>query len=102
MLLRMVVAVRYLHLKSLELHEALMSAHEIIGDAVEEKVYLQRQAPPAADASAQPVVLLTNQVVTMSSKHQEALAELSACFQQQLDSPRANDERIIESLRQRQ
>lgn len=96
MLLRMVVAVRYLHLKSQELHEALMSAHEIIGDAVEEKVYLRRQAPPAADA------LLTNQVVTMSSKHQEALAELSACFQQQLDSPRANDERIIESLRQRQ
>jgi hypothetical protein len=39
-ILRMVATVRYLHLKSQELHEALMSAHEIIGDAVKEKVYL--------------------------------------------------------------
>jgi hypothetical protein len=31
---------RYLHLKSQELHEAHMSAHETIGEAVKEKVYL--------------------------------------------------------------
>ena len=40
MILRMVATARCLHLKSQELHEALMSAHETIGDAMEEKVYL--------------------------------------------------------------
>jgi hypothetical protein len=35
-LLRMVATARYLHLKSQELHEALMEAHETIGFEVEE------------------------------------------------------------------
>ena len=57
MIVSMVATAHFLHLKSQELHEALMSAHETIGEAVEEKVYLRRQFP-AAD----------------TSKHQEALA----------------------------
>ena len=45
MILRMVATIRYPHLKSQELHEALMEAHETIGFEVE-------------DASAQQVALL--------------------------------------------
>jgi len=60
-ILRVVATARYLHLKSQELNEALMSAHETIGDAMEEKVYLRGQAP-AADASAQPVAILMDQL----------------------------------------
>jgi hypothetical protein len=39
-ILRVVVTARYLHLKSQELHEALMDAHETIGLEVDEKVRL--------------------------------------------------------------
>jgi hypothetical protein len=55
---------RYLHL-------ALMSDYETIGEAIEKKVYLRGQAP-AADASAKQVAILTDQLATMPSKHQEA------------------------------
>ena len=146
-LLRMVATARYLHLKSQELHEALMEAHETIGYEVEEKVRF-RGAAPAVDASAHQVALLTDQLADMSTKYQEALASrvgyrlaprsdrvrndlitalaqdyaqvadlgdqlkasvatereastrralltcLSARLQQQLDSSRANDERL--------
>ena len=72
-LLCMVATARYLHLKSQELYESLMTDHETIEFEVEEKVRL-RGAAPAVDASAQPVTLLTDQLAAMSSKHQEALA----------------------------
>jgi hypothetical protein len=49
-LLRMVATARDLHLKSQELHEALMEAHETIDYEVEEKVR-HRGAVPAVDAS---------------------------------------------------
>jgi len=57
--LRMVATDRYLHLKSQELHEALIKAHKTIGFEVEEKVQLREAAPAVA---------------SMSSKYQEALA----------------------------
>ena len=43
--LRLVATARYLHLKSQELHEALMTTHETIGLEVEEKVRLRGAAP---------------------------------------------------------
>ena len=70
----------YLHLKSQELYEALMTDHETIEFEVEEKVRL-RAAAPAVDASAQPVALLTDQLAAMSSKHQEALAAAASNVQ---------------------
>jgi len=56
-LLRTVATARYLHIKSQELHEALMKAHDTIGFELEEKVRL-RGATPAVDA------LLTDQLAT--------------------------------------
>jgi hypothetical protein len=70
-ILRLVATARYLHLKSQELHEALMTAHETIGYEVEEKVRL-RGVAPAVDASAQQVALLTDQLAAMSSWLQPA------------------------------
>ena len=72
-ILRMIATVRYLHLKSQELHEALMDAHETIGLEVNEKVRL-REEVAAIDANAQTVVLLTDQLASMSNQHQEAQA----------------------------
>ena len=66
MILRLVATARYLHLKSQELREALMTAHEIIGYEVEEKVRL-RGVAPVVDASAQQVALLKDQLAAMSS-----------------------------------
>ena len=60
-ILRMVATVRYLHLKSQELHEALMEAHGTLGDDAEERVRL-REEGPAIEANAQRVVLLTDQL----------------------------------------
>ena len=63
----------YVHLKSQELHEALMNAHETIGYEVEEKFRLRGEVP-ASDANAQTVVLFTDQLAAMSNQHQEAQA----------------------------
>jgi hypothetical protein len=41
-ILRMVATARYLHLKSQELHEALMEAHGILGEDADERVQLTR------------------------------------------------------------
>jgi hypothetical protein len=160
----------YLHLKSQELHEALMEAHGILGEDADERVRL-REEGPAHEANARRVLDLTDQLSALTNQHQEAqaaaafnaerarlaewdagqlrgqiglvqqdlararsdhtaavaqahtqvtsvaaerkasarsnqqatsLAELSARLQQQHDSSRANDERISQSLRQRQ
>ena len=72
-ILRMVASARYLHLKSQELHEALMEAHQTIGEEADERMRL-REEGPATDANAQTVVLLTDQLAAMSNLHQEAQA----------------------------
>ena len=64
---------RYLHLKSQELHEALMEAHGTLGDDAEERVRL-REEGPSIEANAQRVVLLTDQLAALSNQHQEAQA----------------------------
>ena len=69
-ILRMVATARYLHLKSQELHEALMEAHGTLGDDAEERVRL-REEGPAIEANAQ---RLTDQLAAMSNQHQEAQA----------------------------
>jgi Skp family chaperone for outer membrane proteins len=76
-ILRMAATARYLHLKSQELHEALMDAHETIGFEVEEKVQM-RGAVSASGADDQQVALLTDQLAATSTKHQEA--EAAAAF----------------------
>ena len=50
-ILRMVATARYLHLKSQELHEALMEAHGILGEDADERVRL-REEGPAIEANA--------------------------------------------------
>jgi hypothetical protein len=75
-ILRMVVTACYLHLKCQDLYEVLMSAHETIVEAVEEKVHLRAQVP-AADASIQPVALHTDQLMAISSKYLYAQAAAS-------------------------
>ena len=67
-ILRMVATARYLHLKSQELHEALMEAHGTLGDDAEERVRL-REEGPAIEANAQ---LLTDQLAAMSNQHKDA------------------------------
>ena len=49
-ILRVVATARYLHLKSQELHEALKTAHETIGEEADERVRL-REEGPAIDAN---------------------------------------------------
>jgi hypothetical protein len=166
-ILRMVATARYLHLKSQELHEALMEAHGTLGEDADERVRL-REEDSAIEANARRVLDLTDELAALANQHQEAqaaaafnaerarlaewdadqlrgqigldqqdlararndltaavaqahtqvadlddrlkasvaaatsLAELSARLQQQQDSSRANDERISQSLRQRQ
>ncbi len=51
MILRMVATARYLHLKSQELHEALMEAHGTLGEDADERVRL-REEDPAIEANA--------------------------------------------------
>jgi hypothetical protein len=51
-ILRMVATARYLHLKSQELHEALMEAHGILGE----------DAGPAHEANARRVLDLRDQL----------------------------------------
>jgi chromosome segregation ATPase len=174
----MVATARYLHLKSQELHEALMEAHGILGEDADERVRL-REEGPVHEANARRLLDLTDQLSALTNQHREAqaaavfnaerarlaewdadqlrgqivlvqqdlartrddliaavaqantqvtdledrlkasvaaereasarsnqqatsLAELSARLQQQHDSSRANDERISQSLRQRQ
>ena len=55
-------------------HDALISAHITIGDDLEEKIRLRDQGPDI-EASAQSAALLTDQLVAMSNKHQQARAE---------------------------
>ena len=70
-ILRMVATARYLHLKAQELHDALINAHITIGDNLEEKIRL-REKGPDIEASAQSAALLTDQLVAMSTKHQQS------------------------------
>jgi hypothetical protein len=60
----------YLHLKSQELHEALMDAHETIGFQVEEKVEM-RGAVPASSANDQQVALFTDQLAATAAFNAE-------------------------------
>ncbi len=60
-ILRMVATARYLHLKSQELHEALMDAHGILGEDADERVRL-REEGPAHEAIARRVLDLTDQL----------------------------------------
>ena len=69
-ILRMVATARYLHLKSQELHEALMEAQVTLGDDAKERVRL-REEGPSIEANAQRVVLLTDQLAALSNQHQE-------------------------------
>ena len=66
-ILRMVATARYLHLKSQELHEALMEAYGTLGEDADERVRL-REEGPAIEANAQRVVLLTDQHVQPASR----------------------------------
>jgi hypothetical protein len=72
-ILRMVATARYLHLKSQELHEALMEAHGILGEDADERVRL-REEGPAHEAIARRVLDLTDQLSALTNKHQEAQA----------------------------
>ncbi len=62
-ILCMVATACYLHLKSQELHDALMSVHET-----------QWRRRSTYEDRSQLVALLTDQLAAMSSKHQEAKA----------------------------
>ena len=73
LILRMVATARYLHLKSQELHEALMEDHGTLGEDADERVRLREEGPAIA-ANAQRVLHLTDQVAAMSNQHQEAQA----------------------------
>jgi len=68
-----VATARYLHLKSQELHEALMEAHGILGEDADERVRL-REEGPAQEAIARRVVELTDQLTAMTNQHREAQA----------------------------
>ena len=72
-ILHMVATAPYLHLKSQELHEALMEAHGTLGEDADERVRLHEE-DPAIEATGQRVVLLTDQLAAMSNQHQEAQA----------------------------
>ncbi len=72
-ILRMVATARYLHLKSQELHEALMEAHGILGEDADERVRL-REEGPAHEANARRVLDLTDQLSALTNQHQEAQA----------------------------
>ncbi len=75
-ILRMVATARYLHLKSQELHEALMEAHGILGEDADERVRL-REEGPAHEANARRVVDLTDQLSALTNQHQEAQAAVA-------------------------
>ena len=72
-ILRMVATARYLHLKSQELHEALMEAHGTLGEDADVRVRLHEEGPAIA-ANAQRILHLTDQLAAMSNQHQEAQA----------------------------
>ena len=72
-ILHMVATARYLHLKSQKLHEALIEAHGTLKDDADERVRLLEEGP-AIEATAQRIVLLTDQLAAMSNQHQEAQA----------------------------
>ena len=62
----MVATARYLHL----------NAHITIGDNLEEKIRLRDQGPDI-EASVQSAALLTDQLAAMSTKHQQAQADVT-------------------------
>ncbi len=72
-ILRMVATARYLHLKSQELHEALMEAHGILGEDADERVRL-REEGPVHEANARRLLDLTDQLSALTNQHQEAQA----------------------------